>query len=60
MQGAEGTHSLEPQKAYFTGEFVVVTKNGGRALLCMLATGHEAVRRKFKFKRFFKNSIPGY
>jgi len=26
---------LGPQKAYFTGEFVVVTKNGGLALLCL-------------------------
>jgi len=33
VQGVEGAHSLEPQKAHLTGEFVVVMKNGGHALL---------------------------
>ena len=32
-QSAEGTHSSEPQKAYHTGEFVIVAYNGGHVLL---------------------------
>jgi len=31
-------HLLEPQKAHLTGEFVVMTKNGGCALLCLGST----------------------
>jgi len=48
LQGAEGAQLSEPPKAHLTGEFVAVTKNGGRALLrlgSMLATAvSEAVR----------------
>jgi len=35
--GAEDRYSLEPQKAYLTGEFVIVAKYGGHAL-CHLAS----------------------
>jgi len=30
--GTEDRYSLEPQKAHFTGEFVIVAKFGGHAL----------------------------
>jgi len=33
IQGAEGVHSSEPQKAHLTSEFVVMMKNGGCTLL---------------------------
>jgi len=36
IQGTEGAHSSEPQKAHLTCEFVVVTNNGGYALLHLL------------------------
>ena len=32
-QGAEDRYSSEPEKAHFTGEFVIVTKFGGHMLL---------------------------
>jgi len=35
LQGAEDAQSSEPQKAHLTNEFVVVTNNGGHALLCL-------------------------
>jgi len=44
QRGAEAPHSLEPQKAHPTGEFVVVAPNGGCApfrLGSRLATGSE-------------------
>ena len=38
-QDTHGTHSLEPQKAHPTGEFVIVAQNGDCALV-RLASSH--------------------
>jgi len=35
IQGMDSADSSEPQKAHLTGEFAVVTKNGGHALLSL-------------------------
>ena len=53
MQDTEGTHLLEPQKAYPTDEFVTVTLDGGGLQLCLLCrlsiVLSKAVRLKFEF-----------
>ena len=33
--GTEGAYSSEPQKAHPTSEFILVSKNDGRALFCV-------------------------
>jgi len=42
--GAEDIYSSEPQKAYLTGEFVIVAKFSGHAL-CHLASKLAKIRR---------------
>jgi len=43
--GAEDRYSSDPQKAHFTGEFVVVAKFGGHALRHSASTLANVVRQ---------------